>query len=53
MDGMKGDQLFDDVAELLLSNELVNDDGDDQADLTEGDGSENDFDEEVIDIYDA
>ena len=43
----------DDVAELLLLNELVNDDGDDEADLIEGDDSDNDFDEEIIHIYDA
>ena len=31
----------------------MNDDDDEQADLMEGDDSENDFDEEIIDIYDA
>ena len=31
----------------------MNDDDDEQADLMEGDDNENDFDEEIIDIYDA
>ena len=31
----------------------MNDDGDDEADLIEGDDGENDFDEKIIDIYDA
>ena len=43
----------DDVAELLLTNEIVNDDDDDRVDLMEGDDSDNDFDEEIIDLYDA
>ena len=43
----------DDVAELLLSNELLGDDDDDEADLIERGVSENGFHEEIIDICDA
>ena len=61
MDEMKGDQLFgvmyatpDDIAKLLLlRNELLKDDDDDQADLFGDYDNENDFDEEIISIYDA
>ena len=42
----------DDVAELLLSNKIVSTDDDDGADLIDGSDSENDFDEDIIDMYD-
>ena len=42
----------DDVAELLLSNKIVSTDDDDGADLIDGSDSENDFDEDFIDMYD-
>ena len=42
----------DDVAELLLSNKIVSTDDDNRADLIDGSDSENDFDEDIIDMYD-
>ena len=42
----------DDAAELLLSNKIVSTDDDDGADLIDGSDSENDFDEDIIDMYD-
>ncbi len=41
----------DDVTELLLSNENENGDDDDDADLLQGHDSDNDFDEEIVDIF--